>query len=324
MIIILIILLGLSLYGVVKSADLFVDAMSSLASYLKVPTFIIALTIVAFGTSSPELAISFSSLISGNGVLTLSNVIGANVVNILLVLGVAALVHPIKIKGTTTKKEIPMLILITMTFAVLFSDLLLSDTAYANIISRSDGMILILLFCVFVYYLKEVISTHRLKDTECSVPKFNKTQTIIYGLIGIAVLLINADQVVDISSILAKTIGISDKVIGMVIIGIGTSLPELVTSIITVKKGDFDFTIENIVGTNIFNICIVLGLPVVIFGDIVANGFGIIDMGILVLSTIILYFFSKSEKNISRIEGLVMILIFLLYYSYVIFIFNSY
>lgn len=320
MIIFLIILLGLALYGVVKSADLFVDAMSSLASYLKVPTFIIALTVVAFGTSSPELAISFTSQIAGNGVLTLSNVIGANIVNVLLVLGIAAMVHPIKIKGTTTKKEIPMLILITMTFAVLFCDLQLSDTAYANIISRSDGIILVLLFCLFVYYLKEVISTHRLKDTECSVPKFSKPMTIVYGLIGLAVLLVNADQVVGISSILAKAVGISDKVIGMVIIGIGTSLPELVTSIITVKKGDFDFTIENIVGTNIFNICIVLGLPVLIFGDIIAYGFGLIDMGVLVLSTIILYFFSKSERSISRMEGIIMIMIFVLYYSYVIFL----
>lgn len=319
MVIILIILLALSLYGVVKSADLFVDSMSSLASYLKVPTFIIALTVVAFGTSSPELAISFSSLISGNGVLTLSNVIGANIVNVLLVLGVAATVHPIKIKGTTTKKEIPMLILITMTFAVLFCDLYLSDYANVNTISRSDGIILILLFLVFVYYLKEVISTHRLKDTECSVPKFSKPLTIIYGIISLAVLLINANQVVDVSSILAQTIGISDKIIGMVIIGIGTSLPELVTSIITVKKGDFDFTIENIVGTNIFNICVVLGLPVIIFGDIAAYGFGIIDMGVLVLSTIILYFFSKSERNISRSEGIVMILLFIFYYAYVIF-----
>lgn len=320
MTILLIILLGLALFGVVKSADLFVDAMSSLASYLNVPTFIIALTVVAFGTSSPELAISFSSLISGNGVLTLSNVIGANVVNILLVLGVASLVHPIKIKGTTTKKEIPMLILITLTFAVLFSDLLLSSTSYANIISRSDGIILILLFCLFAYYLKEVINANRLKNNETSVPKFSKKSTIIYGLIGIIVLLVNADQVVDISSILARQMGISDKIIGMVIIGIGTSLPELVTSIITVKRGDYDFAIENIVGTNIFNICIVLGLPIVIFGDIVAHGFGMIDMGVLVLSTIILYFFSKSEKNISRIEGLIMIMIFILYYSYVIFI----
>lgn len=319
MVILLIILLAAALYGVVKSADLFVDAMSSLASYLKVPTFIIALTVVAFGTSSPELAISFSSLISGNGVLTLSNVVGANIVNVLLVLGVAATVHPIKIKGTTTKKEIPMLILITMTFAVLFCDLYLSDYANVNTVSRSDGIILILLFLLFVYYLKEVISTHRLKDTECSVPKFSKPLTIIYGIISLVVLLVNANQVVDISSVLARTIGISDKIIGMVIIGIGTSLPELVTSIITVKKGDFDFTIENIVGTNIFNICVVLGLPVLIFGDIAAYGFGLIDMGVLVLSTIILYFFSKTDRNISRIEGIAMIMLFVLYYSYVIF-----
>ena len=319
MVILLIILLAAALYGVVKSADLFVDAMSSLASFLKVPTFIIALTVVAFGTSSPELAISFSSLISGNGVLTLSNVVGANIVNVLLVLGIAATVHPIRIKGTTTKKEIPMLILITMTFAVLFCDLYLSDYANVNTISRSDGIILILLFLLFVYYLKEVISTHRLKDTECSVPKFSKPLTIIYGIISLVVLLVNANQVVDISSLLARTIGISDKIIGMVIIGIGTSLPELVTSIITVKKGDFDFTIENIVGTNIFNICVVLGLPVLIFGDIAAYGFGLIDMGVLVLSTIILYFFSKTDRNISRIEGIAMIMLFVLYYSYVIF-----
>ena len=319
MVVILIILLVLALYGVVKSADLFVDAMSSLASYLKVPTFIIALTVVAFGTSSPELAISFSSLISANGVLTLSNVVGANIVNVLLVLGVAAVVHPIKIKGTTTKKEIPMLILITMTFAVLFCDLYLSDYANVNTISRSDGIILILLFLLFVYYLKEVISTHRLKDAECSVPKFTKPLTIIYGIIGLVVLLINANQVVEVSTLLAKTIGISDKIIGMAIIGIGTSLPELVTSIITVKKGDFDFTIENIVGTNIFNICVVLGLPVLIFGDIAAYGFGLIDMGVLVFSTIILYFFSKTDRKISRIEGIAMIMLFLLYYGYVIF-----
>ena len=319
MVVILIILLALALYGVVKSADLFVDAMSSLASYLKVPTFIIALTVVAFGTSSPELAISFSSLISANGVLTLSNVVGANIVNVLLVLGVAAVVHPIKIKGTTTKKEIPMLILITMTFAVLFCDLYLSDYANVNTISRSDGIILILLFLLFVYYLKEVISTHRLKDTECSVPKFTKPLTIIYGIIGLVVLLINANQVVEVSTLLAKTIGISDKIIGMAIIGIGTSLPELVTSIITVKKGDFDFTIENIVGTNIFNICVVLGLPVLIIGDIAAYGFGLIDMGVLVFSTIILYFFSKTDRKISRIEGIAMIMLFLLYYGYVIF-----
>ena len=319
MVVILIILLALALYGVVKSADLFVDAMSSLASYLKVPTFIIALTVVAFGTSSPELAISFSSLISANGVLTLSNVVGANIVNVLLVLGVAAVVHPIKIKGTTTKKEIPMLILITMTFAVLFCDLYLSDYANVNTISRSDGIILILLFLLFVYYLKEVISTHRLKDTECSVPKFTKPLTIIYGIIGLVVLLINANQVVEVSTLLAKTIGISDKIIGMAIIGIGKSLQELVTSIITVKKGDFDFTIENIVGTNIFNICVVLGLPVLIFGDIAAYGFGLIDMGVLVFSTIILYFFSKTDRKISRIEGIAMIMLFLLYYGYVIF-----
>ena len=319
MVVILIILLALALYGVVKSADLFVDAMSSLASYLKVPTFIIALTVVAFGTSSPELAISFSSLISANGVLTLSNVVGANIVNVLLVLGVAAVVHPIKIKGTTTKKEIPMLILITMTFAVLFCDLYLSDYANVNTISRSDGIILILLFLLFVYYLKEVISTHRLKDTECSVPKFTKPLTIIYGIIGLVVLLINANQVVEVSTLLAKTMGRSDKIIGMAIIGIGTSLPELVTSIITVKKGDFDFTIENIVGTNIFNICVVLGLPVLIFGDIAAYGFGLIDMGVLVFSTIILYFFSKTDRKISRIEGIAMIMLFLLYYGYVIF-----
>lgn len=319
MMILLIILLALALYGIVKSADLFVDAMSSLASYLKMPTFIIALTVVAFGTSSPELAISFTSLLAKNGALTLSNVIGANIVNVLLVLGVAAMVHPIKIKGETTKKEIPMLILITMTFAVLFCDLNLSDYAPANTISRSDGIILVFLFMIFVYYLKEIISTHRLKDTETSNPKFSKCGTIIYGIVGLVVLLINANQVVDVSSILAKSIGISDKVIGMVIIGIGTSLPELVTSIITVKKGDFDFTIENIVGTNIFNICVVLGLPVILLGDIIGYGFGIIDVGVLVLSTIILYFFSKTERHISRIEGFIMILIFILYYSYVIF-----
>jgi len=131
--------------------------------------------------------------------------------------------------------------------------------------------------------------------------------------------LVTADAAVDASTMLAQIAGISDKIVGMVIIGIGTSLPELVTSIITAKKGDFDFTIGNIVGTNIFNICIVIGLPVLLLGNIDAYGFGIIDMGVLALSTLILFFFSSSEKVITRLEGIIMLMIFALYYSYVIF-----
>ena len=143
---------------------------------------------------------------------------------------------------------------------------------------------------------------------------------VILIIIGFALLIKGADLLVIGASKIAKKFNIPEIIIGLTVVAIGTSLPELVTSILTVKKGDFDFTIENIVGTNIFNICIVLGLPVLIFGDIIAYGFGLIDMGVLVLSTIILYFFSKSERSISRMEGIIMIMIFVLYYSYVIFL----
>lgn len=317
--ILLIFILILSLYALVKSADVFVDAMSNLASYLKIPTFVVALTIVAFGTSTPELAISFNSILAGNGVLTLSNVVGANIVNVLLVLGVASLVRPIKITNAVTKKQVPMLILITLVFATLFCDMFFDDQSYVNAITRNDGIVLILLFFVFAKYLYEIIRASRLSNDEYEKPRYSMFKTIVLGIIGLVMVLVTADAAVDASTMLAGIAGISDKIVGMVIIGIGTSLPELVTSIITAKKGDFDFTIGNIVGTNIFNICIVIGLPVLLLGNIDAYGFGIIDMGILALSTLILFFFSSSEKVITRLEGIIMLMIFALYYSYVIF-----
>lgn len=317
--ILLIFILILSLYALVKSADVFVDAMSNLASYLKIPTFVVALTIVAFGTSTPELAISFNSILAGNGVLTLSNVVGANIVNVLLVLGVASLVKPIKITNAVTKKQVPMLILITLVFATLFCDMFFDDQSYVNAITRNDGIVLILLFFVFAKYLYEIIRASRLSNDEHEKPRYSMFKTIVLGILGLVMVLVTADAAVDASTMLAQIAGISDKIVGMVIIGIGTSLPELVTSIITAKKGDFDFTIGNIVGTNIFNICIVIGLPVLLLGNIDAYGFGIIDMGVLALSTLILFFFSSSEKVITRLEGIIMLMIFALYYSYVIF-----
>ena len=145
-------------------------------------------------------------------------------------------------------------------------------------------------------------------------------KSIILVIISIFVVAKPSDLIVDNAVILANNLGVSHKIITMIIIVIGTSLPELTMTVRCAKKHEFDIALGNIIGTNIFNICIVLGLPVLIFGDIIAYGFGIIDMGVLVLSTIILYFFSKSERSISRMEGIIMIMIFVLYYSYVIFL----
>ena len=193
------------------------------------------------------------------------------------------------------------------------------DQSYVNAITRNDGIVLILLFFVFAKYLYEIIRASRLSNDEYEKPRYSMFKTIVLGILGLVMVLVTADAAVDASTMLAGIAGISDKIVGMVIIGIGTSLPELVTSIITAKKGDFDFTIGNIVGTNIFNICIVIGLPVLLLGNIDAYGFGIIDMGVLALSTLILFFFSSSEKVITRLEGIIMLMIFALYYSYVIF-----
>lgn len=257
-----ILLLILGFIFLIKGADIFVDGSSSTAQNFKVPKMLIGLTIVAFGTSAPEFAVSMSALAHHNSDMVLGNVIGSCILNILLILGVAALIKPIKLKDSTIKKELPLTILISALLVVLMLDVSLADYPI-NRITRLDSIVILLFFTVFIYYLVTLAKSK--KDKEDEKAPFGLGKSIIFIILGLACIIMGSDLVVNNASSIAKTLGLSERVISLTIVAFGTSLPELVTTIVSSKKGEQDLLVGNIIGSNIFNICVVLGLPILIY-----------------------------------------------------------
>ena len=307
-----IILLLVGFVLLIKGADFFVDGAVSIANNCKMPKVLIGLTIVAFGTSAPELAVSLQALASGSTDMVLGNVIGSNIINILLILGLAACVRPLRIRKNTIKKEIPIAILISSLLVVLFLDIQLKS-GEVNQITRSDGIAILLFFAVFLYYL--ISSALRSRDNKTiEKPRWKIWPSIGITILGLIGIIGGSELVVSNASNIAAGIGISERIISLTVIALGTSLPELVTALVSAKKGETDLVIGNILGSNIFNICVVLGIPVAIFGTVTPASFKIIDLAMLVGSAVLLYIFSKTEHKISRREGIFMLTLFVVYY----------
>ena len=277
----------------VKASDIFVDAVSSIATNLKMSKMMIALTVAAFGTCAPELAISFQSMGSGMGDIALANVLGSNVVNILLIVGLAACVAPIKVKNHVIKKELPILLVVTSMFCLC-------------IISQ-----------MFMFYILSVVQAKQ-GILEYDKPKYGIVKSIIYSIICCVVILFSSDLVVDNAVSLAKLIGVSTKIITMTVVVIGTSLPEMTMTVIAAKKGEFDFALGNIIGTNIFNIGVVLGLPLVIYGGFNSTSFNMVDVMAVFIAAVSLFLFARNDKKLSSLEGALMMSIFVMYYAYVL------
>ena len=268
-----ILLLIIGFVIIIKASDFLVDASSALALKLRVPKMLIALTIAAFGTRAPEIAISFQS-----GEIAFANVVGSCVVNIFLIIGLASFIRPIKVKHATIKKELPILAIITSVFAVLMLDSIFNPLT-SDTFSRSDGLILLLLFGLFVIYLVQLLfKKSDYSEEEVSKIKYNPALAIIIIVVSIILIIYSSDLIVSAATKIATRLHISEKLITMFAIVIGTSLPEMVMTVTSAKKGEFDIAIGNIIGTNIFNICIVLGLPVIIYGDVLLTGFGFVDI----------------------------------------------
>lgn len=303
-------------YLLIRGADYFVDAISSTATNLKVPKIIISLSIVAFGTSAPELFISFQGLLNGNNDVVLANVIGSTIVNTMLIIGIAAIIRPIKIKNETIKKQLPLHLLIILVFAILLLDNTFNGTI--NTISRSDGIILFLIFLYFIYYIYSYYkkSNHLKENLIHEKPKWNLPVSIIISICGLIAISFGSNLAVDNCVAIARYLHISEKLITMVILVVGTSTPELVMAITSARKGEFDIIIGNIIGTNIFNIGFVLGLPIMILGGVSTSSFNFVDMSIMIIAGLILYTFSKDDRKLTRTEGIVMVCIFLSYYTY--------
>jgi len=310
-----IIFLVIGFIVLIKGADLFVDGASGIAGNFKVSKMLIGLTIVAFGTSAPEFAVSVKSLLINSGDMVLGNVIGSNILNILLILGISALVHPLNVKNNTVKKELPITLMITCAFAVLLSDNLFAGNI-VNSFPRGDGLVLILFFGVFMYYLISMMRNKIEDEEDTNLPSLKKS--IVLTLLGLIGIVLGSNFVVDSASGLAKIIGISERMISLTIVAIGTSLPELVTSVTATKKGEYDIAIGNVVGSNIFNIGVVIGIPIALIGGIVSINFSYIDITIMIVSALLLFLFSLNDHKISKKEGTIFLIIFVIYYSYVI------
>lgn len=312
-----IILLVVGFVILIKSADWLIDGASSTASHFKVSKMLIGLTIVAFGTGAPEFAVSISSLINGTTDMLLGNVIGSNIINILLLIGIAAVIRPIRVKKDTVAKELPLLLLISTVIIVLFLDTLLVS-ADVNTISRADGIICLLCFSIFIFYIISMARKNRTAKTEVEKPKFKLGISLLLILVGLAGVVGGSEIVVSSASTIASSIGISDRIIALTIVAFGTSLPELITTIKAAKRGENELLVGNIIGSNIFNICIVLGLPVALFGTVTPDSFEVIDLIMLVGATIILLLVARSDHKISRLEGVLMLTTFALYYGYIV------
>lgn len=310
-----IILLIVGFMLLIKGADIFVDGASNTARNFRVSKMLIGLTIIAFGTSAPELAVSLSALASGSTDMVIGNVMGSCILNILLILGVAAVIRPINIKSNTVKKELPLCMLISTLLAVLFLDAAIGSGA-PDQITRSDALVVLLFFAVFLYYLV-TLAKQKKEEQGVEKPQYKLGKSLLLVLVGLAGIIIGSQMVVDSASGIASAVGLSERVIALTVIAFGTSLPELVTTVVASKKGEQDLVVGNIIGSNIFNICIVLGIPVALFGTVTPGSFQMLDIVALVVSAVLLFIFALTKRRITRSEGVVMLLLFVAYYSVV-------
>ena len=307
----------------IKAADYLVDGASSIAKRFGISTLVIGLTIVAFGTSAPELVVNVLASISGSAELALGNINGSTIANILLILGAAAMFGNIPVKSQTVIKEIPFMFLAGVVLVILLSDIALNGDPLA-VLSRSDGLILLTFFAIFMYYLfltaKDAAGPAKEERPEMGLWK--ASGLTVMGLIG---LILGGKLVVDGAVGMALGLGISETLVGLTIVALGTSLPELVSSIAAVRKGEPDIAVGAVVGSNVFNILMVLGLTSTISPIIVMKA-SIVDtvVALAVMGLFFLLIFTRLGKNsVSRgldpYEGIVLLMVYVAYISYTIF-----
>lgn len=242
----------------IKGANFLVDGSSSIAKRFGISSLVIGLTVVAFGTSTPELVVNLISAFKGTTDIAIGNIIGSNIANILLILGLTGMIAPIAVKSSTTWKEIPFALLAVLATAVMANDVLFSG-ATESFLTRGDGLILLGFFAVFMYYIFGMAKNGSDEDLE-EVKTFGTLKSILLVVVGLTFLVIGGKWIVDAAIFLAKSWGLSEAVIGLTIVAVGTSLPELITSVVAAMKGKTDIAIGNVVGSNIFNIFWILGI----------------------------------------------------------------
>lgn len=303
----------------IKGADFFIDGSVYLAKYFKIPTIIIGLTIVAFGTSLPEAAVSVTSSVKGSNALAFSNVVGSNIFNLLAIVGISSLIKPVAVDRQIIKRDFPFLIIITGLVLLISIDMFQS---------RLDGIILLILFLEYMAYL--IFHTVRSSannnlDSDLSLKeqgkddKKEKFKLIKLFMIagGLAAIVLGGDMVVDNACEIARRFGVSNNFIGLTIVAIGTSLPELVTSLVASKKGENSIAIGNVIGSNVFNLLFILGMSCVISPINILND-SLVDVIFLMVTSVLMYLFCLKNKKYSRSLGAVSLAMYIGYMIYIV------
>ncbi len=297
MINVMLLLIGFAM--LIKGADIFVASSSSVAKRFGIPSIIIGMTIVAMGTSAPELSVSINSSVVGLNDMSIANVVGSNIFNILMVLGVSSLFNKLKINNYQD------------VYILLGASILLLLCTIDGNISILNGITLLI---VFIYFIYDMIQNAKEKDNNEIIKSSNKPLwlTIILGLLGLGAIIWGGDLVVDSASAIAMQLGMSENLVGLTIVAVGTSLPELVTSVIATKKGELEIAIGNVIGSNIFNILLILGAASVI-SPIAVTSIAILDIIIMISITYIFILATRKNQEVDKKLGIVLILIYIIY-----------
>ena len=290
----------------IKGSDIFVDGASSIASILKIPAIIVGLTIVAFGTSTPEAAVSIISSLTGNNAMAVSNIVGSNIFNILIVIGICALLGDLLMERSVLNKDLPFLIGITLLLEALIF--------IGGNLTHLEGIVLLI---ILIVYLTHTVHVAR-QPAEANVvekPKLTLQKSIIFIIIGLVGIVLGGDLVVDNASTIAMAFGMSETLVGLTIVAIGTSLPELVTSVTALKKGENQLVIGNVIGSNTFNILFILGASSAIT-NIPVDQSMLTDIGFMIAVTILCFIFGKTQEKYDKKEGIILVALFVIYMAF--------
>ena len=308
MIVLNILLLLVGFVLLIKGADFFVDGSSSIAKLLKVPSVVIGLTIVAMGTSAPEAAVSITAGVQGSNEIAVSNVVGSNIFNMLVVVGVCAIMKEFKLDKTILKRDFPV--------NIVASVILLVMMLVGSIIGRLDGIIMLLLMIAYITWLVVSAIKNR-EESSDEIKTMSPVLSVVCIVGGLAAIIFGGDLVVDNATAIAQALGLSETFIGLTIVAIGTSLPELVTSVVASKKGENGLALGNVVGSNIFNLLFILGLSSSI-SPIPVDSRAIVNCVLLLTMTVAMYVLCASRKKLGKVAGISMVSLYAIYTVYLV------
>ena len=289
----------------IKGADVFVDSSSSIAKKLGIPSLIIGLTIVAMGTSAPELSVSVQSALVGMNDISLANVVGSNIFNLLVVLGLSSCIGKLKISNYID------------VIVMLLVGLLLTLFAGNFILTRFEGILLLIAFILYISYLIIKAKREGAESEEITEDRKPMFITIIIGLLGLGAIVLGGNIVVETASIIAEQLGMSQNLIGLTVVAIGTSLPELVTSLVATKKGELDIAIGNVIGSNLFNILLIVGASAAIC-PMTVSMFAIYDLLFMILAFMIFIWMTQKSETLTKVKGIPLVVLYIVYIVYTI------